>query len=100
MFRVAVVDERGEFSPLLEDPLCTAEIFWGCKKARGIVQAIRFLAPDLLVCDEIADEEEARALVHAAGAGGWCAGVHPCGVLRIFAAGLSGQVCSRLVCSR
>lgn len=77
MFRVAVVDERGEFSPLLEDPLCTAEIFWGCKKARGIVQAIRFLAPDLLVCDEIADEEEARALVRAAGAGvGVLASIH------------------------
>lgn len=67
--RVAVVDERREFSALLEDPLCTAEIFSGYKKERGIVQAIRFLAPDVLVCDEIADEKEAEALVQAAGAG-------------------------------
>ena len=67
--RVAVVDERREFSALLEDPLCTAEIFSGYKKERGIVQAIRFLAPDVLVCDEIADEKEAEALIRAAGAG-------------------------------
>ncbi len=67
--RTVVLDERGEFSSLLQDVNCTAEVLTGYPKAEGIVRAIRYLAPELLICDEIAAEEELNALSLAAGAG-------------------------------
>lgn len=67
--RVVVLDERGEFSGLLQDPFCAAEVLSGYPKAEGILRALRFLAPELIVCDEINSGEEVDALALAAGAG-------------------------------
>ena len=67
--RLAVLDDRGEFASLLQDPFCTAEVLGGYPKAEGIARAIRYLGPEYLLCDEIATVEEAEALRLAAGAG-------------------------------
>ncbi|MBE6762917.1 MAG: stage III sporulation protein AA [Ruminococcaceae bacterium] len=60
--RVAVVDERRElaFGGL---PMC--DVLGGCPKAVGIVQAVRTLAPDVVIADEIGSEAEWEAVAYA-----------------------------------
>lgn len=60
--RVAVVDERRElaFGGL---PMC--DVLSGCPKAIGIVQAVRTLAPDVVIADEIGSEAEWEAVAYA-----------------------------------
>ena len=63
---VAVVDERGEIAgctsgaPQNDIGLC--DILDGYPKAEGISQAVRCLAPDLIICDEIGGERDATAI--------------------------------------
>ncbi len=59
MRRVAVVDERSE---LACEELARCDVLKGCPKALGILQAVRSLAPDWIVADELGDEEEWRAV--------------------------------------
>ena len=58
--RVAVVDERGELSGL--DTLHGCDVLSGCGKADGILQAIRCLAPDVVLLDELGSPEEIGAI--------------------------------------
>lgn len=67
-WRVAVVDERGELS--FGDVLGDCDVIRGCPKPEGIRRALRLLAPDVIVFDEWATEEETAAV----------ADVLPCGV--------------------
>lgn len=67
-WRVAVVDERGELS--FGDALGDCDVIRGCPKPEGIRRALRLLAPDIIVFDEWATEEETAAV----------ADVLPCGV--------------------
>lgn len=71
---VAVVDERCELFPCgmqgfaFELPLhCDVLSAW--PKARGILQAVRTLCPDVILCDELGDEEEVRAVMQGLHAG-------------------------------
>jgi len=59
-FRVAVLDERGELSA--GNRLNHCDVLRGCPKAYGIEQALRCLAPDVIVFDEVGTPEEAAAL--------------------------------------
>ncbi len=65
--RVTVVDERGELSGV--NGLTGCDVLCGCPKAAGIRQAVRCLAPQVILFDELGDEEEARAVVACAHAG-------------------------------
>ncbi len=65
--RVAVVDERGEIAGVNGLPGC--DVLVGCPKAAGIRQAVRCLAPQVVVFDELGDEEEIRAVAACAHAG-------------------------------
>ncbi len=65
--RVAVVDERGEIalSSFTGEPgrlnrLC--DVLCGYPKAEGILQAVRGLSPDVIICDELGTEEETIAV--------------------------------------
>jgi stage III sporulation protein AA len=65
--RVAVVDERGEIAAIHSGspqndlgPSC--DILDGYPKSEGIMQAVRCLSPDVIICDEIGGQEEAKAL--------------------------------------
>lgn len=67
--RVAVVDERGELAATYcgqagndLGPRC--DVLDGYPKGEGMMIAIKCLAPDVLICDEIGTEEEADA-IHA-----------------------------------
>ena len=63
-YRVTVVDERGELSGLC--PLTGCDVLLGYPKAEGIHRAVRCLAPDVVVFDELGDAEEAAAVVSCA----------------------------------
>ena len=65
--RIAVVDERREFF----DECCVGQldILSGYGKAKGIEIAIRSLAPEVIVIDEIGSADEAEAIIRA-GRGG------------------------------
>ena len=66
-FRVAVIDERGE----LDAGGCLSEcdVLTGISKAEGLRQAVRCLAPDVVLFDEWATREEALAVQDAAACG-------------------------------
>lgn len=67
--RVAVVDERGELAATYcgqagnnLGPRC--DVLDGYPKGEGMMIAVKCLAPDVIICDEIGTEEEANA-IHA-----------------------------------
>ena len=66
-YRVTVVDERGELSGA--GHLAGCDVLLGCPKAEGIRRAVRCLAPDVIVFDELGDESEAAAVSACARAG-------------------------------
>lgn len=65
--RVAVVDERGELAGAESLPGC--DVLLGYPKAEGVRQAVRCLAPDVVLFDELGDEREAAAVASCAHAG-------------------------------
>ncbi len=65
--RVAVVDERGELAGV--DGLAICDVLRGYPKAVGILQAVRCLAPQVVVFDELGDEREIEAVAACAHAG-------------------------------
>ncbi len=61
--RVCVVDSRGELSLEKVRSRCGADFLVGYPKGKGIEIAARTMNSQLIVCDEIGDEEEARAII-------------------------------------
>lgn len=59
-YRVSVIDERFEIGAQ-ESIGITCSQLSGFPKAYGILQAVRTLAPEIIVCDEIASQEEIEA---------------------------------------
>ena len=66
-WRVTVVDERGELAGL--EPLPGCDRLTGYPKAVGLRQAVRCLAPDVVLFDELGTLEEAEAVAACAHAG-------------------------------
>ena len=63
--RVVIIDSRGELAfDMNEHDMCI-DILSGYPKGRGIEIATRVMNPQLIVCDEIGDTEEACELVSA-----------------------------------
>lgn len=67
--RVAVVDSRGELTPLLDDFRLCLDVLSGYPKPEGIAIACRTLNAQLVVCDEIGDATEAEAIVETQNCG-------------------------------
>ena len=65
--RVTVVDERGELS--VGDALDGCDVLRGYPKAAGIRRAIRCLAPDVILLDELGDGAEMQAVADCTHAG-------------------------------
>ena len=61
-WRTVVVDTRGELSFACEDPTLCLDILRGYPRARGVEIATRTLSPQIILCDEIGDMEEAVSL--------------------------------------
>lgn len=66
-FRVSVIDERGELSA--DKGLRGCDVLLHFPKGAGIQQAVRCLAPDAVVFDELGDMQEAQAVVAGLNAG-------------------------------
>ena len=57
-WKVTIVDERGElYEPNFsaQDGLCCMDFLRGFPKAQGVLQAVRTLSPQVIVCDELGD---------------------------------------------
>lgn len=65
-YRVSVIDERGELSGVPESPgqssLQNCDVLLHCPKPAGIGQAVRCLAPEVLLFDELGSEDEVDAV--------------------------------------
>ncbi len=74
MLRVAVIDERGEIAATFQGqpqndlgPCC--DVLDGYPKGEGIMQAVRCLSPDVVICDEIGGEDDEKAVELSLNAG-------------------------------
>ncbi len=67
--RVALIDTRGELymEKMFSDTLC--DVLIGYPRALGIEIATRTLCPEVLICDELGDADEARQLLTAQNTG-------------------------------
>ncbi len=62
--RVAVIDERGELGS------CNKSlVLKGYDKAQGMLMALRLLSPQVILCDEIGELSEAKAVLQALNSG-------------------------------
>ncbi len=67
--RVAVIDTRNEiYHPCMKE-ITLLDIYSGYPKHAGIEQAIRTMAPDIVICDEIGNREETEAILSNQGSG-------------------------------
>lgn len=72
--KVAVIDERSEIGasymgiPQMNLGIRT-DILDNCQKSEGMIMAIRSLAPEVLICDEIGSERDVEALIMAFNSG-------------------------------
>ena len=71
--RTAVIDTRCELSAAAEEAV-TADFFRGYPRSAGMEAAVRCMSPELLICDELAGEEDCAA-VRAVRASGVAAAV-------------------------
>lgn len=64
--KVCVVDERGEmggtYSGIVQNDLGLCDVLDGYRKQDGIMQAVRCMSPNVVVCDEIGTGEEAEGI--------------------------------------
>lgn len=67
--RIAVIDSRNEIfhQCMEEEPMI--DLYPGYPKHKGIEQAIRTMAPDILICDELGNREETEAVLANQSAG-------------------------------
>ena len=63
--RVAVIDTRGEIGPFLDSKELCVDVLSGYPKPEGISIAARTLNAQVIICDEIGETEEARAMIAA-----------------------------------
>ncbi|MBQ9131780.1 MAG: AAA family ATPase [Clostridia bacterium] len=67
--RTVVVDTREELAYTLEDPQLQLDILAGYPRQLGIEIAVRSLCAQVILCDEIGDDTDAKAILSAANCG-------------------------------
>ena len=67
--QVALVDERGEFSAGSGRIFSRCDILTGYPKSEGIIDALRSLSPDVIICDELGGESDISAVESGINAG-------------------------------
>ncbi len=73
-YRVALIDERSEIAgayrgTMYNDIGVMTDVFDGYDKKSGILNALRAMSPQAVICDEIGSAEDARVLAQAAKCG-------------------------------
>lgn len=75
IMRTSVIDERGELSGGSREAsaidLGYCDILRGYPKGEGIMQAIRSLSPQVIICDEVGTEEDVESIALGANAGAY-----------------------------
>lgn len=70
---VSLIDERGELagtsSGTFQNDIGLCDVFDSYKKSEGMIQAIRSMAPDIIVCDEIGSKDDVEAIEHSVNCG-------------------------------
>ena len=73
IMRTVVIDERGEISGTYSgkayNDLGLSDIMNGYPKGEGIVQAIRAMSPQVIICDELGDENDCKSVEQGINAG-------------------------------
>lgn len=69
METVGIVDERGELFPEGFERGKRTDILTGCSKEQGILMLLRTMGPSCIAVDEITDQKDSAALLHAANCG-------------------------------
>ena len=73
IMRTAVIDERGELSGTCQgtpyNDLGLCDVLNGYPKGEGIIHAIRALSPQVIICDELGNEDDCRAVSQGFNAG-------------------------------
>ncbi len=73
-FKVSIVDERSEIAasfqgvPQLDVGIRT-DVYDNCLKSKGIILAIRSMAPEVIICDEIGTKEDFESILIAYNSG-------------------------------
>lgn len=71
--QVAIIDQRRELWPCDEETAAllpaNCDVLSGYPKAEGIVQALRSLSPDVIMCDEVGSLEDTAAIKQGVNAG-------------------------------
>jgi len=74
--KVALIDTRHELSVDLDDSV-TIDVLSGYPRSKGMEIALRTLAPEYIICDEIASESDQHALLECGNCGvHLCASIH------------------------
>ncbi len=67
--QVSIVDTRREIAPNPESFYSCCDVLSGYPRGEGMVSAIKSLAPDVIICDEVGDDDDVRAIRSASNAG-------------------------------
>lgn len=71
--KVVVIDERGElggaFQGVCQNDLGLSDVLTGFPKGEGILQAVRCLSPEIIICDEAGSRQEIFAIEEGLNAG-------------------------------
>ncbi len=71
--KTTVIDERGElagvFGGIAQNDLGMSDVLDGFSKTDGIMQAVRCLSPDYIICDEIGTAREAQLIEQSLNSG-------------------------------
>lgn len=73
-FKVSIIDERSEIAasfrgiPQLDVGIRT-DVYDNCLKSKGIILAIRSMAPEVIICDEIGTKEDFESVLTAYNSG-------------------------------
>lgn len=80
--KVAIIDERGEIAATSKgvpqnDVGINTDVLDGYRKSDGILQAVRTLSPNLIICDEIGGKDDCEAIKQGVNSGvAFVAAVH------------------------
>lgn len=70
---VSLIDERGELagisSGVFQNDIGMCDVYDSYKKSEAMMQAIRSMAPDIIICDEIGSNEDIEAIEHSVNCG-------------------------------
>lgn len=72
-YSVSLIDERGELAGTAygeyQNDIGLCDVYDGYKKSDGIIQAVRSMAPQIIICDEIGAEDDITAIIQTINCG-------------------------------